>query len=156
MSSRRPDLEGTINAPPTTSEVSAGPEWSHGVLGCLFFPLLLVFRPMLLVMGLIGLNAHPERKMTITTIRITRSDGRIFNARLEGDLMGAGVNLGDDVSLWGSNRSGTLIVKRGYNHTTSSEIQVRPPAGPIFARIVATIVLLILVWVVLTIVFSGH
>ena len=156
MPSRSPDFEGTVSIPPTTHEVKLGTDWSHAVLGCLLFPFLLIFKPMMLVMGLVGLSSRPERKMTITTIRLQRPDGVVRNARLEGDLMGAGVSLGDTVSLWGSDRSGTVIVKRAYNHTTSSEISVRPPFAPWIARVFAGMILLILGFIILSILLSVH
>lgn len=156
MPSRPPDLEGTIPIPPVTHEVKIGTEWSYAVLGCLFFPLLLVLKPFMFATTMFGMMSKPERKMTINTIRVLRSDGKMPNARLEGDLMGAGISLGDEVSLWGHDRSGTLIVQRAYNHTTLSEIQVRPPVAPWIARVFAGMLLMMLGLLLLSILLSVH
>jgi hypothetical protein len=141
MPSRPPDLEGAVAIPPTTHEVKVPSDWSEVFLGCIFFPILLVLRPMMFIMGAVGMSGRPERKMTITTIRVCRRDGNVRNARLEGDLMGAGISLSDEVSLWGSDRNGTLVVRRAYNHTTFDEIKIRASHVPWVPRIFATILL---------------
>ena len=141
MPSRPPDLEGAVAIPPTTHEVKVPSDWSQVFLGCIFFPILLVLRPMMFIMGVVGMSGRPEHKMTITTIRVRRRDGTVRNARLEGDLMGAGISLSDEVSLWGSDRNGTLVVRRAYNHTTSDEIKIRASHVAWVPRIFATILL---------------
>ena len=125
------------------------------VLGCLFFPLLLIFRPMMLILGLIGLQGRQERKIPVTTITIQQSSGSMHSARIEGDLMGVGLNQGDYVSLWGRDRTGTLIVKRGYNHTMHGDIQVRSRHSHLISRTVAIALLVFIVYVLLMISLSS-
>ncbi len=98
-------------------------------------------------MGLIGMSGRIQRKMTVNTVRIRRPDGTQRDARFEGDLVGGNLSLGDDISLWGHNAGGTLVVTRAYNHTTGSEIRLHRPT-PWLSRIIATILLLLILSIV--------
>ena len=94
-------------------------------------------------MGLIGMSGRIQRKMTVNTVRIRRPDGTQRDARFEGDLVGGNLSLGDDISLWGHNAGGTLVVTHAYNHTTGSEIRLHRQT-PWLSRIIATILLLLI------------
>lgn len=61
-----------------------------------------------------------DRDKVVTRMRIRCFDGERRDAYLEGVLTGANVALGDDISLWGRMRKGTLVTRRAYNHTTRS------------------------------------
>lgn len=111
---------------------------------------------MLLVMGLVGLSRRPERKMTVNTVRIRRPDGTMREALLEGDLRGSGLSIGDDVSFWGSDRSGVLVVKQAYNHTVSGQIRIHPPTPPWIARIVVAFVILFILMILLSMITSSY
>src|SRR5947209_1113239 len=122
-----PDLEGTISSHPVTHRgVFTPTDWS-----------LRLMRPKLSRGG----RTDPRSETTITTIRVRRTDGTQREARLEGDLVGAGTGLGDEVSLWGRDSSGTLVVKRAYNHTTGAEIRIRPPYDLSMERLKASLML---------------
>lgn len=111
---------------------------------------------MLLVMGLIGLSRRPERKMTVNTVRIRRPDGTMREALLEGDLRGSGLSLGDNVSFWGSDRSGVLVVKQAYNHTVAGKIRIHPPTPPWITRVVAAILVVFILMILLSLFSSSY
>ncbi len=67
--------------------------------------------------------SHREgERIQITIVRIRTSDGHLKDARLMGYMRGADLTLGDQVSFWGWRRRGSLMVKRGYNHTSKATI----------------------------------
>lgn len=103
----------------------------------------------MVIMGLVRASGGSERKRTINTVRVKRSDGTMRDVRFEGDLMGAGISLGDDLSIWASERSGVLIARRAYNHTAHSEIKIEPHS-PWTMRIIAIIVIIVLIAVCLS------
>lgn len=144
MPSRTPTLEGTVALPPTVSEIKLPPDWSTTVLGCIFIPIMLALKPIMVIMGLVRASGGSERKRTINTVRLKRADGTMRDVRFEGDLMGAGISLGDDLSVWGSERGGVFIARRAYNHTAHSEIKIEPHS-PWTTRIIAIAILIFLV-----------
>lgn len=152
MPSRVPDLEGTVALPPVVSEIQLPADWSTAALGCIFIPFILVFRPLLVIMGLLSAGSRTPRKRTINTVRIKRADGTLREARFEGDLMGGGVSLGDELSVWGSDRSGVLIAKRAFNHTAGGEIRIEQHA-PWATRALA-ILLLVFIFAIILSVYS--
>ncbi len=145
MPSRPADIEGIIASHPDTREEVLRTHWSHTTLGCIFYPLLLIFSPVLFIFSVLGMNSRPDRRISITTARVRRADGTIRDIRFEGDLIRSKVALGDQVSLWGGERNGVLIVRRGYNHTTGSEIVIRAPQLPWLSIIVLMILLALVV-----------
>jgi hypothetical protein len=67
--------------------------------------------------------AHKEgERVQITIVRLRISDGQLRDARLMGYMRGANLSLGDIVSFWGWRRKGSLMVRKGYNHTTKATI----------------------------------
>lgn len=66
-----------------------------------------------------------DKKKSIVIARLRMEDGRQREARFEGDFMLGSINLGDEISLWGYLRKGTLVVSRAYNHTTQAKIATR-------------------------------
>jgi hypothetical protein len=155
MPSRPPNLEGTVALQPTVSEVKLPPDWSSTLLGCIFIPIMLVLRPVMVIMGLVRSSGSGERKRTINTVRVKRSDGVMRDVRFEGDLMGAGITLGDDLSIWGSERGGVLIASRAYNHTAHSEIKIEPHS-PWTTRIVAIIIIIFLILICFSFLSYAH
>ncbi len=63
-----------------------------------------------------------EERIVSTQIRLRLGNGALRDARLEGRLVGANISLGDELTLWGRYRKGTLLVRRAYNHTTEARI----------------------------------
>ncbi len=147
MPSRTPTLEGTVALPPTISEIKLPPDWSTTVLGCIFIPIMLALRPIMVIMGLVRSSGGMERKRTINTVRLKRTDGTMRDVRFEGDLMGAGISLGDDLSVWGSERGGVFIARRAYNHTAHSEIKIEPHS-PWTTRIIAIAIIVFLIIII--------
>lgn len=145
MPGRAPDLEGKIVAPPIRDTIERPSDWSHFVLRALVFPFLFPF----LIRSIFATSKTPKPTMTVNVVRVERfSDRTIGEARFEGDLISGIPGLGDHVSLWGSRRSGTIIVKRAYNHGTGAQINIRPSSMVWLSRI-AAIVLPIIIAVLL-------
>jgi len=97
-------------------------------------------------------DGHIENRDTVyvTTLRIRMLDGNLKDARMEGYLTGAQLSLGDTVFLWGRKRRGTLLVRRGYNHTSKGIISTRSMQAPILG-----IFLLVLAALAFFVLFSG-
>jgi hypothetical protein len=77
-------------------------------------------------------STNKERQVNVTTLRIRNSsDGIQQDARMEGYLKGANISLGDTISLWGRRYKGTLVVYRGYNHTTKSIVMTNTMTSPL-------------------------
>jgi hypothetical protein len=77
-------------------------------------------------------SANKERQVNVTTLRIRNSsDGVQQDARMEGYLKGANISIGDTISLWGRRYKGTLVVYRGYNHTTKSVVMTNTMTSPL-------------------------
>jgi hypothetical protein len=99
------------------------------------------------------LNIQQERandRTVITVVRIQNADGTFTDTRLRGNMRGADISLGDQVSLWGWEKRGVLFVRRGYNHTshgviTTSASSIFVPSIIVMA-VLGLIILLIPVW----------
>jgi hypothetical protein len=91
---------------------------------------------------------NKEREKVITRMRTRAFDGTQSDAYLEGMLTGANVALGDEVSLWGHTRKGTLVVHRAYNHTTRS--RVTTSATTSWGPMLSILILLLVVFVIWT------
>jgi hypothetical protein len=75
--------------------------------------------------------ANKERQVNVTTLRIRNSsDGVQQDARMEGYLKGANISIGDTISLWGRRYKGSLVIYRGYNHTTKSVVMTNTMTSP--------------------------
>jgi hypothetical protein len=114
---RPPDLQGTIILVDAHEE----PKRAGGVSNMLSTMLLD------LIWSIPGgtssqLNKEKER-VQVTRIRIRTQDGAQKDARLEGRLTAVHLAQGDQVSLWGKQKSGLLLFQHGYNHTTQGIIK---------------------------------
>src|SRR5262249_28031897 len=90
---------------------------------------------------------HTEgERIQITIIRLRTSDGQLKDARLMGYQRGANLSLGDLVSFWGWKRRGSLMVKKGYNHTSKAIIITNVMSMLIPGLIVLSIVAAIFVF----------
>ncbi len=83
---------------------------------------------MVLMAVIFGQRQAPEWQDVIV-LRVEDAGGRLTEARIEADLHGAGVRLGDHVTLWGQYRGGVLIVRRGYNHSSGADIRMSASGG---------------------------
>ena len=84
-----------------------------------------------------------EEKIVITQIRLRLADGAQRDARLEGRMIGANISLGDEITLWGKYRKGTLMVQRAYNHTSEARILTRGSASSPLILILSFVVLVV-------------
>jgi hypothetical protein len=64
-------------------------------------------------------------QVPVRDLRVRDGEGGEHSVRLVGQLVGASVNVGDDVTLSGFSWGGTLNARRGLNHRTRSVIRVR-------------------------------
>ena len=67
----------------------------------------------------------PRPQAPVRDIRIRDRAGNEHFVRIIGQVVSGSVNVGDDVTLAGFCRGGTLRVRRGINHRTRSVIKVR-------------------------------
>jgi hypothetical protein len=76
-------------------------------------------------------SSNKEKQVNVTTLRIRTNNGLQQDARMEGYLKGANISLGDTISLWGRKYKGTLVVYRGYNHTSKSVVMTSTMTSPL-------------------------
>jgi len=67
----------------------------------------------------------PPAMVPLISVRIRDQSGTEHLARIEGYIRTGGFNVGDDVTVEGRNRAGTLDVRRGWNNRIRSEIRIR-------------------------------
>ena len=67
----------------------------------------------------------PKDLETVRDFRLREETGAERLVRIRGDFVAGNVNTGDEVQIEGSNRSGTIIFRRGHNLRTNSQILVR-------------------------------
>lgn len=79
----------------------------------------------LLLLLLFQRAAGPRPQAPVRDIRIRDRAGNEHFVRIIGEIVSGSVNVGDDVTLAGFSRGGTLRVRRGINHRTRSVIKVR-------------------------------
>jgi hypothetical protein len=90
---------------------------------------------------------HKEgERVQITIVRLRTSDGQLRDARLMGYMRGANLSLGDIVSFWGWRRRGSLMVKKGYNHTSKATIVTNVMSMLVPGLIVLALVLALFVF----------
>lgn len=109
--------------------------------------MMLPFRPLMVLMALIFSPRQTPEMQEVIVLRVEDAGGKLTEARIEADIHGAGVRLGDHVTLWGQYRSGVLIVQRGYNHSSGADIRMSGSGGvtqivQIFAIVVILLFLL--------------
>jgi hypothetical protein len=85
---------------------------------------------------------HKEgERILVTTIRVRLQNGDKRDVRIQGNLRGANLSLGDMISFWCWKHKGSLMVRTGYNHTSKAIITT----NALGMFVPALIVLLILV-----------
>lgn len=67
----------------------------------------------------------PTENQPVFIIRIERVDGGLEQARIESDMSGATMDMGDHVSIWGERRGGVVVVKHAFNHTIGAEVRLK-------------------------------
>lgn len=117
-----PIVEGTV-VDTSQIQVSVRPRtgFFRGLLGILLF----VFRPAMMLSAWILRGRSPTENQPVFILRIERDDGELEQARIESDLDGATMDLGDRVSIWGKRRGGVTIVSKAFNHTIGAEVRLK-------------------------------
>ncbi len=117
-----PIVEGTVV---DTSQIQVSVKPRTGFFRGLLGVLLLVFRPAMVLAAWVLRGRTPAEHQTVLVLRIERDDGGLEQARIESDLDGATMDLGDRVSIWGKRRAGVVIVKYAFNHTVGAEVRLK-------------------------------
>jgi hypothetical protein len=85
---------------------------------------------------------HKEgERILVTTIRVRLQNGEKRDVRIQGNLRGANLSLGDMISFWCWKHKGSLMVRTGYNHTSKAIITT----NALGMLVPALIVLLVLI-----------
>lgn len=117
-----PIVEGTVV---DTSQIQVSVRPRTGLFKGLLGVLLFVFRPAMVLAAWLLRGRSPTENQIILVLRIERDDGGLEQARIESDLDGATMDLGDRVSIWGKRRAGVVIVKYAFNHTIGAEVRLK-------------------------------
>lgn len=67
----------------------------------------------------------PKAQTPVRDLRVKDGTGAERLVRIQGEFTAGNVNVGDDITVEGADRRGTIILRRGFNHRTRSEIRVR-------------------------------
>lgn len=138
-----PLLEGEVV---DTSQIQVTLPRKRSILrGTLAF-FLLLFRPFLVLAAWIFGGHKPTEYRTIYLVRVQRTDRTIGQARIEHDMVGATMDLGDYVSIWGHSRRGIVFVQRAYNHTVDAEVRLHQPLGLFTKWVVGFLIFLFVIF----------
>lgn len=66
-----------------------------------------------------------KEQIPVRDIRLRDNRGEEHLVRIRGELFSGNINVGDEVEVEGFNRSGTLMLRRGWNARTRAKIQVK-------------------------------
>lgn len=69
----------------------------------------------------------PKADVPVRDVRLRDSAGDEHLVRIRGDFVSGNINVGDDVTIEGFDRGGTLMFWRGQNHRVRSDIRVKIP-----------------------------
>lgn len=117
-----PIVEGTVvDTSQIQVSVKSRTGFFRGTLGILLF----VFRPAMVLSAWILRGRSSLEHQPVFILRIERDDGGLEQARIESDLDGATMDLGDRVSIWGKRRGGVTIVNQAFNHTIGAEVRLK-------------------------------
>lgn len=86
---------------------------------------LLVTKPLYGLMSIASGARKPKEFRSIATFRIRTARGQLVEVRIEKDVVGATINIGDYVSAWGQVSGGVVILRNAYNHTIRGEVRLR-------------------------------
>jgi len=67
----------------------------------------------------------PKDQVPVRDIRLRDDSGQEHLVRIRGEIVAGNMNVGDVVEIEGYNRRGTLMVRRGWNKRTRSEIMIK-------------------------------
>lgn len=127
-------------------QVKAPRDWAGTTLRGVLTLALLPLRP-LMVLSAWVMGRRPKEHQTVYLVRVQRSDGTVEQARVEQDIVGATMDLGDYVSIWGRDQEGVTIVQRAYNHTVGAEVRLRREMGPVISVIILVAIILFAIFI---------
>ncbi|MBA3534622.1 MAG: hypothetical protein H0T73_22110, partial [Ardenticatenales bacterium] len=119
---RPPNVEGEVEDT-REIQVKAPRNTAAEVVRYTFAIILLPFRPMMVLLAWIFGGRRPTELQTVYLVRVRCVDGTVRQLRIEHEIAGATLDIGDYVSVWGHDRSGVLIVQHAYNHTVGAEVK---------------------------------
>jgi len=86
---------------------------------------LLVTKPLYGLMSIASGARKPKELKSVATFRVRSPRGMLVEVRIEKDVIGASINIGDYVSAWGQVNGGVVILRNAYNHTVRGEVRLR-------------------------------
>jgi len=86
---------------------------------------LLVTRPLYGLMSFASGARKPKEHKNVLTYRVRTPGGDLVEVRIEKDIMGASISMGDYITVWGREVGGVIIVRNAYNHTVRGEVRVK-------------------------------
>ncbi|HWS82860.1 MAG TPA: hypothetical protein VN207_01225 [Ktedonobacteraceae bacterium] len=110
---RAPDVKGTIIQIQQSQELPEYPNLIIGITNMLTELIWLIPNDTM---------KKEEERLQVTTVRIRCSNDEKKDARLIGYLRGANLTLGDAIAFWGWHRKGSIIVRKGFNHTSNAVV----------------------------------
>lgn len=74
----------------------------------------------------VSLKLYGDRRVVLVRdVRVRDGAGQQWLVRVTGNFVAGALSVGDDVTLEGVNRKGTIVFRRGINHTIRSAIAVK-------------------------------
>jgi hypothetical protein len=113
----KPKVAGTVIMIETKEEIVDYPD--------LFAAIATLLVELIWVFAQVQQEKENGDRIVMTTVRVQTYDGKLKDSRVRGNMRGANLSLGDQVSFWGTRRHGVLFVNRGFNHTTQGVISTR-------------------------------
>jgi hypothetical protein len=110
----RPKVAGTVVLIETKEEILDYPD--------LYAAIATLLVELIWVLAQVQQEKETGSRVVMTVVRVQSYDGTLSDTRIRGNMRGANVSLGDQISLWGKKRNGVLYVRRGFNHTTQGVI----------------------------------
>ena len=89
-----------------------------------FATAMLPFRPLMGLATLV-LGGGSKETQEVYLIRVQDAGGGVQVARIEKNIGGATLDMGDYVSIWGFSRGGVCVVRRAFNHSVGAEVKLR-------------------------------
>jgi hypothetical protein len=90
-------------------------------------------------------RGSPERH-PVRFYRLRKDDGSELEVRLKGILTAGSFAVDDKVTLWGNWKQGVLFMKRGFNHRTSSWVEIQKNQSWIGLTVALGVVLALAAW----------
>jgi hypothetical protein len=86
---------------------------------------LLVANPIYGLMSIGSRLGKPKEYKRILTFRVKNPNNDVFDIRVEKEMVGASIRLGDYLSVWGRMSGGVVVLEHAYNHSVRGEVRLR-------------------------------